>query len=155
MRFIDGPPTFAVEVRSEHDYGAKAETELAAKRADYFQAGTRVVWDVDPLAKTIAVYRADEDPDKGTPYVAMQLLRGETLQARLWRGTPGAVGAVGAAGAAGAATGVVTGPAAAAARSVSMSVASIAPSTGRLCAPSNASTALNVRSPNSPSLVTS
>jgi Uma2 family endonuclease len=59
MRFVEGTPTFAVEVRSEGDYGAAAEAELAAKRADYFEAGTLVVWDVDPLAETIAVYRAD------------------------------------------------------------------------------------------------
>jgi Uma2 family endonuclease len=48
----------AVEVRSEGDYSAKAQLEIADKRADYFEAGTAVVWDVDPLAKTIAVYRA-------------------------------------------------------------------------------------------------
>lgn len=59
MRFIEGAPTFAVEVRSEHDYGDAAEAEMAAKRADYFRAGTRVVWDVDPVALTIASYRAD------------------------------------------------------------------------------------------------
>lgn len=58
MRFIQGPPTFAAEVRSENDYGDAAETEMAAKRADYFAAGTLVVWDVDPLAETVAVYRA-------------------------------------------------------------------------------------------------
>lgn len=58
MRFIEGPPTFAVEVRSEGDYGPAAEREMAAKRADYFEAGTQVVWDVDPLARTIACYRA-------------------------------------------------------------------------------------------------
>jgi Uma2 family endonuclease len=57
MRFIEGPPTFAVEVRSENDYGNAAETEMAAKRADYFAAGTLVVWDVDPRAETVAVYR--------------------------------------------------------------------------------------------------
>ena len=56
MSFIEGPPTFAVEVRSENDYGA-AEAEMAAKRDDYFQAGTVVVWDVDPIAETIACYR--------------------------------------------------------------------------------------------------
>src|SRR5438128_9205037 len=49
MRFIEGPPTFAVEVRSENDYGDAAEAEMAAKRADYFAAGTLVVWDGDPL----------------------------------------------------------------------------------------------------------
>ncbi len=57
MRFIDGAPTFAVEVRSENDYGNAAEAEMAAKRVDYFAAGTSVVWDVDPIAETVAVYR--------------------------------------------------------------------------------------------------
>lgn len=59
MRFIDGPPTFAVEVRSENDYGDAAEDEMAAKRADYFAAGTLVVWDADPKAETVAVYKAN------------------------------------------------------------------------------------------------
>jgi Uma2 family endonuclease len=58
MSFIEGPPTLAVEVRSEGDYGPTAEEELAAKRADYFEAGTKVVWDVDPLAEVIYIYRA-------------------------------------------------------------------------------------------------
>jgi Uma2 family endonuclease len=57
MRFVEGPPTFAVEVRSENDYGQAAEDEMAAKRIDYFTAGTLVVWDVDPIAETIACYR--------------------------------------------------------------------------------------------------
>lgn len=59
MRFVPGPPTFAVEVRSENDYGPRSESERAAKRADYFAAGTLVVWDVDPITETIHVYRAD------------------------------------------------------------------------------------------------
>lgn len=59
MRFIEGTPTFAVEVRSENDYGTRAETEMEAKRADYFEAGTMVVWDVDPEAKTIAAYQGN------------------------------------------------------------------------------------------------
>jgi Uma2 family endonuclease len=58
MRFIQGAPTFAAEVRSENDYGPAAEAELAAKRDDYFAAGTAVVWDVDPQAQTVTVYRA-------------------------------------------------------------------------------------------------
>jgi Uma2 family endonuclease len=57
-RYVDGPPTLAVEVRSESDYGPAAEREMSDKRADYFLAGTLVVWDVDPLAHTIALYRA-------------------------------------------------------------------------------------------------
>lgn len=63
MRFIEGPPQFAAEVRSENDYGPKAEREIAAKRGDYFTAGTLVVWDVDPVAKTVAAYRSTA-PDK-------------------------------------------------------------------------------------------
>jgi Uma2 family endonuclease len=63
MRFIDGPPKFAVEVRSENDYTPSAESEIIAKRDDHFAAGTLVVWDVDPIAETIDCYRADA-PDK-------------------------------------------------------------------------------------------
>jgi Uma2 family endonuclease len=57
MRFIEGVPPFAVEVRSEGDYGFAAEEEMAAKRADYFEAGSLVIWDVDPVAETICIYR--------------------------------------------------------------------------------------------------
>ncbi len=49
MKFYEGAPIFAVEVRSESDYGAEAEAVMAKKRADYFAAGTQVVWDVDLL----------------------------------------------------------------------------------------------------------
>ena len=47
MKFLKGAPLFAVEVRSENDYGNRAEAEIAAKRLDYFAAGTQIVWDVD------------------------------------------------------------------------------------------------------------
>lgn len=76
MWFIEGAPTFAVEVRSENDYCDAAEGELAAKRADYFAAGTLVVWDVDPLATTIAVYRADS-PAQPTLYGKGQVAEAE------------------------------------------------------------------------------
>jgi Uma2 family endonuclease len=62
MRFIDGPPTFAAEVRSEGDYGPAADRAYAAERADYFEAGTLVVWDVDPVGEVIRSYRHDR-PD--------------------------------------------------------------------------------------------
>src|ERR1051326_8419543 len=59
MRFFPTSPIFAVEVRSEGDYGPKAEEQLAQKRADYFPAGTQVVWDVDLLSPdVIRSYRA-------------------------------------------------------------------------------------------------
>jgi Uma2 family endonuclease len=43
MRFPQGAPVFAVEVRSENDYGRAAERAMAEKRADYFACGTLVV----------------------------------------------------------------------------------------------------------------
>jgi len=60
----EGAPVFAVEIRSKEDYGPAAETRLAMKRADYFAAGTRIVWDVNPRHGLVHVYRAvaPEDP---------------------------------------------------------------------------------------------
>ena len=76
MRFIEGPPTLAVEVRSENDYGPAAEREMAEKsRADYFAAGTLVVWDVDPIAEVIHCLPRS-DPLRPTSYV-----RGQTAEA--------------------------------------------------------------------------
>lgn len=61
MEFYEGAPAFAAEVRSLGDYGRKAEGKLAQKRADYFAAGTKVVWDVDLLSEDVVrVYRADQ-----------------------------------------------------------------------------------------------
>ena len=76
MRFIAGPPTFAAEVRSENDYGAAAEADMAEKRDDYFAAGTLVVWDVDPLAECIHVYRAN-DPGQPATYRRGQVAEAE------------------------------------------------------------------------------
>jgi Uma2 family endonuclease len=60
MKFFEGAPIFAVEVRSEGDYGPAAEKAMSRKRADYFAAGTLVVWDVDLLSdEVIKSYRAD------------------------------------------------------------------------------------------------
>jgi len=68
MKFFDGAPVFAVEVRSEDDSGPAAERAMQRKRADYFAAGTLVVWDVD-LRSTGVVrsYHAD-DPDNPVIY---------------------------------------------------------------------------------------
>jgi Uma2 family endonuclease len=76
MKFLEGAPVFAVEVRSEFDYGRKAEAAIIKKRSDYFAAGTVVVWDVDLLgADTIKVYRAS-DPNQPAIY-----RRGEIAEA--------------------------------------------------------------------------
>jgi Uma2 family endonuclease len=64
MRFYEGAPQLAVEVRSEGDYGGTAEREIAAKRADYFAAGTKVVWDVDLLSDDVVRKYVAEEPSR-------------------------------------------------------------------------------------------
>jgi len=60
MKFLEGAPIFAVEVRSENDYGVAEEEKMKQKRADYFASGTRVVCDVDLLSvNTIYKYCYD------------------------------------------------------------------------------------------------
>jgi Uma2 family endonuclease len=74
--FLDGAPVFAVEIRSGDDYGPAAEARLSAKRSDYFNAGTLVVWDVDLEHEGwVRVYRC-ADPKHGTTH-----RRGETAGA--------------------------------------------------------------------------
>jgi Uma2 family endonuclease len=76
MKFLEGAPDFAAEVRSEGDYGPAAEEAMNRKRADYFAAGTLVVWDVDLLGEDVVrVYRAS-DPAHPTIY-----RRGEIAEA--------------------------------------------------------------------------
>jgi Uma2 family endonuclease len=63
-KFLGGAPVFAAEVRSEDDYGPAAEKRLGEKRADYFAAGTRVVWDVDVLRDEVVRSYAAERPEE-------------------------------------------------------------------------------------------
>lgn len=78
MKFLEGAPIFAVEVRSANDYGPKAEREIAQKRADYFACGTLVVWDVDLLGdEVIRSYRSDQ------PYTPTVFRRGDVAHAEL------------------------------------------------------------------------
>lgn len=77
MKFYQGAPVFAVEVRSEGDYGPQAERTMRTKRADYFAAGTLVVWDVDLLGEdVIRVYRAS-DPTTPVVYRRGQIAEAE------------------------------------------------------------------------------
>jgi Uma2 family endonuclease len=63
MRFPQGAPVFAVEVRSEYDYGPAAERAMREKRADYFACGTQVVWDVDLLNEDVIKSYKASDPE--------------------------------------------------------------------------------------------
>jgi Uma2 family endonuclease len=76
MRFAEGAPVFAVEVRGQSDYGPAAERGMQEKRADYFACGTLVVWDVDLQgADVIKSYKAS-DPDNPVIF-----RRGDTVDA--------------------------------------------------------------------------
>ena len=66
MKFLEGAPIFAVEVRSKDGYGKLGEKALAEKRADYFAAGTKVVWDVDTKAESINAYSISAPNQKRT-----------------------------------------------------------------------------------------
>ncbi|HET6670613.1 MAG TPA: Uma2 family endonuclease [Pyrinomonadaceae bacterium] len=75
--FLEGAPIFAVEVRSTDEYGPKAEERMAQKRADYFAAGTLVVWDVDVLRQNVVrVYRVTA-PTNPTIYKANEVADAE------------------------------------------------------------------------------
>lgn len=63
MKFLEGAPVFAVEVRSEGDYGPLAEQKMAEKRRDYFAAGTLCVWDVDVLSPDVIKAYHYDNPD--------------------------------------------------------------------------------------------
>lgn len=56
--FFEGAPDLAVEVLSPSNTVA----EMREKMADYFGAGCRVVWIVDPIRRSITVHRPDADP---------------------------------------------------------------------------------------------
>jgi len=62
-------PDLAVEVLSE----GNTEREMARKLHDYFHAGTRLVWYVDPKFRTARVYTA---PDRCTEIGPQQSLEG-------------------------------------------------------------------------------
>lgn len=62
MGFLPHPPIFAVEVRSENDYGPCMEKEIEQKRLDFFAAGTLVVWDVDLDAEEVVRSYSAQDP---------------------------------------------------------------------------------------------
>jgi Uma2 family endonuclease len=63
MKFPEGAPVFAVDVRSEGEYGPKAEKRMAEKRRDYFAAGTLCVWDVDVLSPDVIKSYHAHNPD--------------------------------------------------------------------------------------------
>lgn len=51
-------PNLAVEVLSE----SNTPNEMAVKREDYFEAGVELVWEIDPVKRTVAVFTSPTDP---------------------------------------------------------------------------------------------
>lgn len=75
-KFLPEPPVFAVEIRSENDYDPRAEKAMAEKRSDYFAAGTKAVWDVDPEGPVfVRLYLSDN------PEAAIEFRSGEVAHA--------------------------------------------------------------------------
>ncbi len=76
MRYVQGAPTFAVEIRSENDYGPSAERAIAQKIQDYLAAGTLIVWDVDLQSEDVIKKYGANDPTAPVIY-----RRGDTANA--------------------------------------------------------------------------
>src|SRR5262249_17776720 len=53
-------PDLAVEVLSQ----SNTPGEMAVKRGEYFQAGVRLVWEIDPDARTVAAYSPPASPSQ-------------------------------------------------------------------------------------------
>lgn len=54
-KFFEGPPDLAVEVVSP----SESSTHVQEKVLEYLEAGTRLVWVIEPRRRTLTVYRAD------------------------------------------------------------------------------------------------
>ena len=68
----DLAPDLAVEVLSP----SNTDEEMRQKRQDYFDAGTRLVWIVEPVSRTVAVWTA---PDQSTFFREDETLDGGTV----------------------------------------------------------------------------
>jgi Uma2 family endonuclease len=66
------PPDLAVEILSP----GNTRKEIERKRREYFAAGTKQVWEIDPDARTVAVYT---DPTTHTVLTAADTLDGGTV----------------------------------------------------------------------------
>jgi Uma2 family endonuclease len=68
----DLAPDLAIEVLSE----SNTEPEMARKLGEYFAAGVRLVWMIDPKTRTVAVHDA---PDRSTMLDESRTLDGDVL----------------------------------------------------------------------------
>ncbi len=56
--YLETIPDVAAEIRSKND----ADAELERKVEDYLRVGVKIVWVIDPFARTVTVHRRDRPP---------------------------------------------------------------------------------------------
>jgi Uma2 family endonuclease len=69
---LNRTPDLAVEILSR----TNTKKEMARKRREYFRGDTKLVWEVDPAARTVRVYTS---PQKGETLGENDILRGDTV----------------------------------------------------------------------------
>jgi Uma2 family endonuclease len=73
-RIPDTPiPQIAPDLVAEILSQSNTPAEMSRKRAEYFEAGVRLIWDIDPRNRTVAVYSA---PDRVVMLTESQILDG-------------------------------------------------------------------------------
>ncbi|HLL89307.1 MAG TPA: Uma2 family endonuclease [Tepidisphaeraceae bacterium] len=58
-RILDGAPVLAVEILSPSDQ----QDDVLEKVGEYLAAGVKLVWVVEPVYRTVTVYRPDREPE--------------------------------------------------------------------------------------------
>jgi Uma2 family endonuclease len=82
-QILDVVPDLAVEVLSP----TNTKKEMERKRREYFEGGSKIVWEVDPVERTVAVYTAPEEFttfDENGTLDGGDVLPGFTLSIRDW-----------------------------------------------------------------------
>lgn len=69
-RWVDGVPVLAVEILSPSD----TQQRITDKLREYLDAGVPLVWVIEPVFRTVTVYRPDREPEL---FNATQELSGE------------------------------------------------------------------------------
>lgn len=72
---VEGTPDFVVEILSPKT----AKLDLDPKRHIYAKAGVEELWIVDPIKKTLSVYRLQEDPETPKSILGTSDAYGTTL----------------------------------------------------------------------------
>ena len=82
-QILDVVPDLAVEVLSP----TNTKKEMERKRQEYFNGGSKIVWEVDPILRTVTVYTAPEEfatHDENGTLDGGDVLPGFTLSIRDW-----------------------------------------------------------------------